>query len=194
MGDILQLALISQPNLSCWTLLLPCLTLQWESFEAPIESTWVWFVCLLFLSLHTLQIFFMSCALILWLCALTCVTQNVVFSSGRTALQMSRDLSIQLPRPDQNVSRSRSKTYPKRIAQTQPAGKSQSPQLISVTLHFLLGCWYGVYLSGDYSLERFWLLTLEFSIWPRKCPSNQKLFISWQVINLNHCNLLNDYT
>uniref|UniRef100_A0A3Q1MGK4 Band 4.1-like protein 4A n=1 Tax=Bos taurus TaxID=9913 RepID=A0A3Q1MGK4_BOVIN len=42
--------------------------------------------------------------------------------SGRTALQMSRDLSIQLPRPDQNVSRSRSKTYPKRIAQTQPAG------------------------------------------------------------------------
>uniref|UniRef100_A0A2I3SFN6 Band 4.1-like protein 4A n=1 Tax=Pan troglodytes TaxID=9598 RepID=A0A2I3SFN6_PANTR len=41
--------------------------------------------------------------------------------SGRTALQMSRDLSIQLPRPDQNVTRSRSKTYPKRIAQTQPA-------------------------------------------------------------------------
>ena len=97
----------------------------------------------------------MSCALILWLCGLTCVTQNVVFSSGRTALQMSRDLSIQLPRPDQNVSRSRSKTYPKRIAQTQPAGKSQSPQLISVTLHFFLGCWYGIYLSGDSSLERF---------------------------------------
>nr|XP_042107890.1 band 4.1-like protein 4A isoform X8 [Ovis aries] len=44
--------------------------------------------------------------------------------SGRTALQMSRDLSIQLPRPDQNVSRSRSKTYPKRIAQTQPAGSN----------------------------------------------------------------------
>ncbi|XP_029072628.1 band 4.1-like protein 4A isoform X2 [Monodon monoceros] len=42
--------------------------------------------------------------------------------SGRTALQMSRDLSIQLPRPDQNVARSRSKTYPKRIAPTQPAG------------------------------------------------------------------------
>ncbi|KAM9252939.1 band 4.1-like protein 4A isoform 2-T2 [Dugong dugon] len=40
----------------------------------------------------------------------------------RTALQMSRDLSVQLPRPDQNVARSRSKTYPKRIAQTQPAG------------------------------------------------------------------------
>ncbi|KAB0403856.1 hypothetical protein E2I00_018968, partial [Balaenoptera physalus] len=40
----------------------------------------------------------------------------------RTALQMSRDLSIQLPRPDQNVARSRSKTYPKRIAPTQPAG------------------------------------------------------------------------
>ncbi|XP_053423358.1 band 4.1-like protein 4A isoform X3 [Nycticebus coucang] len=44
--------------------------------------------------------------------------------SGRTALQMSRDLSIQLPRPDQNVARSRSKTYPKRVAQTQPAGSS----------------------------------------------------------------------
>uniref|UniRef100_A0A8C4MAY8 Band 4.1-like protein 4A n=1 Tax=Equus asinus asinus TaxID=83772 RepID=A0A8C4MAY8_EQUAS len=43
---------------------------------------------------------------------------------GRTALQMSRDLSIQLPRPDQNVARSRSKTYPKRIAQTQPAGSN----------------------------------------------------------------------
>lgn len=37
---------------------------------------------------------------------------------------MSRDLSIQLPRPDQNVARSRSKTYPKRIAQTQPAGSN----------------------------------------------------------------------
>ncbi|XP_047585835.1 band 4.1-like protein 4A isoform X3 [Lutra lutra] len=44
--------------------------------------------------------------------------------SGRTALQMSRDLSIQLPRPDQNVARSRSKTYPKRIAQTQPTGSN----------------------------------------------------------------------
>ncbi|KAL0607567.1 Tigger transposable element-derived protein 1 [Plecturocebus cupreus] len=40
----------------------------------------------------------------------------------QTALQMSQDLSIQLPRPDQNVTRTRSKTYPKRIAQTQPAG------------------------------------------------------------------------
>ncbi|XP_059102156.1 band 4.1-like protein 4A isoform X3 [Peromyscus eremicus] len=44
--------------------------------------------------------------------------------SGRTALQMSRDLSIQLPRPNQNVARSRSKTYPKRVAQTQPAGSN----------------------------------------------------------------------
>ncbi|KAM4868152.1 band 4.1-like protein 4A isoform X2 [Urocitellus parryii] len=44
--------------------------------------------------------------------------------SGRTASQMSRDLSIQLPRPDQNVLRSRSKTYPKRIAQTQPVGSN----------------------------------------------------------------------
>nr|XP_055243529.1 band 4.1-like protein 4A isoform X4 [Gorilla gorilla gorilla] len=49
--------------------------------------------------------------------------------SGRTALQMSRDLSIQLPRPDQNVTRSRSKTYPKRIAQTQPAGSCSVTRL-----------------------------------------------------------------
>uniref|UniRef100_A0A6I8NLH5 Band 4.1-like protein 4A n=1 Tax=Ornithorhynchus anatinus TaxID=9258 RepID=A0A6I8NLH5_ORNAN len=44
--------------------------------------------------------------------------------SGRTALQMSRDVSIQLPRPDQNVERSRSKTYPKRAAQAQPSGSN----------------------------------------------------------------------
>ncbi|KAM5329644.1 band 4.1-like protein 4A isoform 4-T4 [Glossophaga mutica] len=49
--------------------------------------------------------------------------------SGRTALQMSRDLSIQLPRPDQNVTRSRSKTYPKRIAQTQPVGSNSLSQV-----------------------------------------------------------------
>ncbi|XP_036265633.1 band 4.1-like protein 4A isoform X9 [Pipistrellus kuhlii] len=53
--------------------------------------------------------------------------------SGRTALQMSRDLSIQLPRPDQNVARSRSKTYPKRIAQTQPAGSNSINQVTANT-------------------------------------------------------------
>ncbi|XP_012875897.1 PREDICTED: band 4.1-like protein 4A isoform X2 [Dipodomys ordii] len=53
--------------------------------------------------------------------------------SGRTALQMSRDLSVQLPRPDLNVTRSRSKTYPKRIAQTQPVG-SNSINRITVNL------------------------------------------------------------
>nr|XP_030725738.1 band 4.1-like protein 4A isoform X6 [Globicephala melas] len=53
--------------------------------------------------------------------------------SGRTALQMSRDLSIQLPRPDQNVARSRSKTYPKRIAPTQPAG-SDSINRVTVNM------------------------------------------------------------
>ncbi|KAH0628130.1 hypothetical protein JD844_008902 [Phrynosoma platyrhinos] len=40
--------------------------------------------------------------------------------SGRTALQMNRDLSIQLPRPNQTVERSRSKTYPKRTSKPQP--------------------------------------------------------------------------
>ncbi|MEJ1286360.1 erythrocyte membrane protein band 4.1 like 4a [Cricetulus griseus] len=53
-----------------------------------------------------------------------CSVEHHTFFSGRTALQMSRDLSIQLPRPNQNVVRSRSKTYPKRVAQTQPAGWS----------------------------------------------------------------------
>ncbi|CAH2297187.1 band 4A [Pelobates cultripes] len=44
--------------------------------------------------------------------------------SGRTAYQMSRDLSIQLPRPDQRVERGRSKTYPKRAALTQQPGSN----------------------------------------------------------------------
>ncbi|NXN42936.1 E41LA protein, partial [Rhinoptilus africanus] len=37
--------------------------------------------------------------------------------SGRTSLQMTRDPSVQLPRPDQCIERSRSKTYPKRTQQ-----------------------------------------------------------------------------
>ncbi|KAE8635630.1 hypothetical protein XENTR_v10002688 [Xenopus tropicalis] len=48
--------------------------------------------------------------------------------SGRTAYQMSRDLSIQLPRPDQRVERSRSKTYPKRAALTQQPGSNNIEQ------------------------------------------------------------------
>nr|XP_048298470.1 band 4.1-like protein 4A isoform X2 [Myodes glareolus] len=51
--------------------------------------------------------------------------------SGRTALQMSRDLSIQLPRPNQTVARSLSKTYPKRVAQTQPAGSNNINRVIA---------------------------------------------------------------
>ncbi|XP_061479913.1 band 4.1-like protein 4A isoform X1 [Rhineura floridana] len=42
--------------------------------------------------------------------------------SGKTALQMKKDISIQLPRPDQTVERSRSKTYPKRALKTQQIG------------------------------------------------------------------------
>ncbi|XP_051058305.1 band 4.1-like protein 4A isoform X2 [Phodopus roborovskii] len=53
--------------------------------------------------------------------------------SGRTALQMSRDLSIQLPRPNQNVVRSRSKTYPKRVAPTQPAGSNNINRITANT-------------------------------------------------------------
>ncbi|XP_069748950.1 band 4.1-like protein 4 isoform X2 [Narcine bancroftii] len=42
--------------------------------------------------------------------------------SGKTAFQLNRDQSIELPRPDQNVQRSRSKTYPKRIIHSQQSG------------------------------------------------------------------------
>ncbi|XP_061875402.1 band 4.1-like protein 4A isoform X4 [Colius striatus] len=45
--------------------------------------------------------------------------------SGRTSLQMTRDPSVQLPRPDQCIERSRSKTYPKRIQQTGSKNMSQ---------------------------------------------------------------------
>ncbi|NWQ99742.1 E41LA protein, partial [Paradoxornis webbianus] len=38
--------------------------------------------------------------------------------SGKTSLRMTRDPSVQLPRPDQSIERSRSKTYPKRTQQT----------------------------------------------------------------------------
>ncbi|XP_058877654.1 band 4.1-like protein 4A isoform X3 [Acipenser ruthenus] len=44
--------------------------------------------------------------------------------SGKTAVQMSRHQSIELPRPDLQVQRTRSKTYPKRTAQSQQAGPS----------------------------------------------------------------------
>ncbi|XP_061234068.1 band 4.1-like protein 4A isoform X3 [Neopsephotus bourkii] len=45
--------------------------------------------------------------------------------SSRTSLQMTRDLSVQLPRPDQCIERSRSKTYPKRTQQTGSRNMSQ---------------------------------------------------------------------
>ncbi|XP_015274138.1 PREDICTED: band 4.1-like protein 4A [Gekko japonicus] len=50
--------------------------------------------------------------------------------SGRTALQMNRDMDIQLPRPDQTVERSRSKTYPKRTAKTQQIGSHCTNQVV----------------------------------------------------------------
>ncbi|KAM4638905.1 band 4.1-like protein 4A isoform 4-T4 [Amazona ochrocephala] len=45
--------------------------------------------------------------------------------SGRTSLKMIRDPSVQLPRPDQCIERSRSKTYPKRTQQTGSKNMSQ---------------------------------------------------------------------
>uniref|UniRef100_A0A8C4SQH8 Erythrocyte membrane protein band 4.1-like 4A n=1 Tax=Erpetoichthys calabaricus TaxID=27687 RepID=A0A8C4SQH8_ERPCA len=45
--------------------------------------------------------------------------------SGKTALQMGKDSTLQLPRPDLQVPRARSKTYPKRTAQSsQQAGSN----------------------------------------------------------------------
>ncbi|KAM4809989.1 band 4.1-like protein 4A isoform 1-T1 [Rhinophrynus dorsalis] len=58
-----------------------------------------------------------------------CCVEHHTFFSGRTAFQMSRDLSIQLPRPDQRVERSRSKTYPKRSALTQQPGSNNVEQV-----------------------------------------------------------------
>ncbi|XP_040397420.1 band 4.1-like protein 4A isoform X1 [Cygnus olor] len=45
--------------------------------------------------------------------------------SGRMSLQMTRDPSVQLPRPDQCIERSRSKTYPKRTQQTGSSSMNQ---------------------------------------------------------------------
>ncbi|XP_060700434.1 band 4.1-like protein 4 isoform X2 [Hemiscyllium ocellatum] len=51
--------------------------------------------------------------------------------SGKTAFQLNRDQSIELPRPDQNVKRTRSKTYPKRTIHPQQSGpNSVSPSHI----------------------------------------------------------------
>ncbi|XP_030622902.1 band 4.1-like protein 4 isoform X2 [Chanos chanos] len=49
--------------------------------------------------------------------------------SGKTAMQMGRDQSANLPRPDLQVVRTRSKTYPKRI--TQPTGLNNGNRGIS---------------------------------------------------------------
>ncbi|XP_069736581.1 band 4.1-like protein 4A isoform X2 [Phaenicophaeus curvirostris] len=43
----------------------------------------------------------------------------------RTSLHMTTDPSVELPRPDQRIERSRSKTYPKRTQQTGPQNTSQ---------------------------------------------------------------------
>nr|XP_047908131.1 band 4.1-like protein 4A isoform X3 [Anser cygnoides] len=45
--------------------------------------------------------------------------------SARMSLQMTRDPSVQLPRPDQCIERSRSKTYPKRTQQTGSSSMNQ---------------------------------------------------------------------
>ncbi|XP_050977534.1 band 4.1-like protein 4 isoform X2 [Labeo rohita] len=49
--------------------------------------------------------------------------------SGKTAMQIGREQSVTLPRPDLEVIRTRSKTYPKRS--TQPAGRSNGGQAVT---------------------------------------------------------------
>ncbi|XP_016296088.1 band 4.1-like protein 4 isoform X2 [Sinocyclocheilus anshuiensis] len=51
--------------------------------------------------------------------------------SGKTAMQIGREQSVTLPRPDLQVIRTRSKTYPKRS--TQPAGRSNGGQSVTKT-------------------------------------------------------------
>ncbi|XP_057177382.1 band 4.1-like protein 4 isoform X1 [Triplophysa rosa] len=53
--------------------------------------------------------------------------------SGKTAMQIGREPSITLPRPDLQVVRTRSKTYPKRCAQTSNAGRTNGGQAITKT-------------------------------------------------------------
>ncbi|KAJ7424817.1 Band 4.1-like protein 4A [Pitangus sulphuratus] len=54
-----------------------------------------------------------------------CCVEHHTFFSGKTSLRMTRDPSVQLPRPDQSIERSRSKTYPKRTQQTGSKNMSQ---------------------------------------------------------------------
>ncbi|XP_058022106.1 band 4.1-like protein 4A [Ahaetulla prasina] len=51
--------------------------------------------------------------------------------SGKTALQMYKDISVQLPRPNQTIERSRSKTYPKRTPKVQQFGTHCTSQVIT---------------------------------------------------------------
>ncbi|RMB92840.1 hypothetical protein DUI87_30734 [Hirundo rustica rustica] len=54
-------------------------------------------------------------------------------NGGKTSLRMTRDPSVQLPRPDQSIERSRSKTYPKRTQQTGfCSGVAKSSGLVNV--------------------------------------------------------------
>ncbi|XP_059825520.1 band 4.1-like protein 4 isoform X4 [Hypanus sabinus] len=53
--------------------------------------------------------------------------------SGRTAFQLNRDQSIELPRPDQNVQRTRSKTYPKRILHSPQSGSNSVSRSVTKT-------------------------------------------------------------
>ncbi|XP_062925230.1 band 4.1-like protein 4 isoform X4 [Mobula hypostoma] len=54
--------------------------------------------------------------------------------SGRTAFQLNRDQSIELPRLNQNVQRTRSKTYPKRILHSPQSGSNGVSRSVTKTV------------------------------------------------------------
>uniref|UniRef100_A0A8C2ED49 Erythrocyte membrane protein band 4.1 like 4A n=1 Tax=Cyprinus carpio TaxID=7962 RepID=A0A8C2ED49_CYPCA len=60
--------------------------------------------------------------------------------SGKTAMQIGREQSVTLPRPDLQVIRTRSKTYPKRS--TQPTGDNLGEQILILEHQALTDCHY----------------------------------------------------
>uniref|UniRef100_A0A8C2J7J4 Erythrocyte membrane protein band 4.1-like 4A n=1 Tax=Cyprinus carpio TaxID=7962 RepID=A0A8C2J7J4_CYPCA len=56
--------------------------------------------------------------------------------SGKTTMQIGREQSVTLPRPDLQVIRTHSKTYPKRSTQSAETITNETPEVNTVSLHF----------------------------------------------------------